>query len=347
MELLTLTRRLVLTGFLVGLVTAPAEAAPGQEATTNVSWSAPTPATGSTFTLAPGSTLRIPLSARASGGGTSVHIAVSSLPPTAKLKVHDGNPASATITWTPSKSAAGSYTIRASAQTDESPPASAPSIRFNVHVTKGTVSFVLTNGNLSHWAFLERRVAVRATASSTAPVVATLTRETSDRTQELLLLLDGTMVGHRTWIRVRLPILPNNSTGWIPRGVLGNFHVVHTHLFLNRATFTLWLQRDGKTVFETRVGIGKPSWPTPAGQFYVRDMLTRFHDPFYGPLAFGTNARSDVLTDWPGGGFVGIHGTNQPSLIPGRISHGCIRLKNSAILRLGKLMGPGTPLTIS
>jgi lipoprotein-anchoring transpeptidase ErfK/SrfK len=71
-----------------------------------------------------------------------------------------------------------------------------------------------------------------------------------------------------------------------------------------------------------------------------------FGDPFYGPVAFGTSARSEVLTDWPGGGFIGIHGTNEPQLIPGRISHGCIRLRNSDILRLSRLMPVGTPLTI-
>jgi len=69
-------------------------------------------------------------------------------------------------------------------------------------------------------------------------------------------------------------------------------------------------------------------------------------EPTYGPLAFGTSARSATLTDWPAGGFVGIHGTNQPSLIPGRISHGCIRLRNADILRLDRLMSPETPLWI-
>jgi lipoprotein-anchoring transpeptidase ErfK/SrfK len=53
-----------------------------------------------------------------------------------------------------------------------------------------------------------------------------------------------------------------------------------------------------------------------------------------------------VLTDWPAGGFVGIHGTNQPQLLPGRVSHGCIRMRNSDILRLAALMPIGTPLTI-
>jgi lipoprotein-anchoring transpeptidase ErfK/SrfK len=49
-------------------------------------------------------------------------------------------------------------------------------------------------------------------------------------------------------------------------------------------------------------------------------------------------ARSAVLTDWPAGGFIGIHGTDGPELIPGGSSHGCIRM--------GTLMRPGTPLTI-
>ncbi len=62
-------------------------------------------------------------------------------------------------------------------------------------------------------------------------------------------------------------------------------------------------------------------------------------------LAFGTSAMS-VLSDWPAGGVIGIHGTDQPELIPGYISHGCIRLRNRDVLRLGRLMQVGTPLTI-
>jgi len=31
----------------------------------------------------------------------------------------------------------------------------------------------------------------------------------------------------------------------------------------------------------------------------------------YGPVAFGTSAYAR-LSDWPGGGVVGIHGTNEP-----------------------------------
>jgi hypothetical protein len=81
--------------------------------------------------------------------------------------------------------------------------------------------------------------------------------------------------------------------------------------------------------------------------FYIRNRLTRYRSPMYGPLAFGTSARSAQLTDWPAGGFIGIHGTDRPDLLPGRVSHGCIRMRNADILRLGRLMPVGTPVTVS
>lgn len=64
------------------------------------------------------------------------------------------------------------------------------------------------------------------------------------------------------------------------------------------------------------------------------------------PACSSERAPSRVLTDWPGGGYIGIHGTNRPELIPGRISHGCIRLRNADVLRLARLMPLGTPISI-
>jgi hypothetical protein len=193
-----------------------------------------------------------------------------------------------------------------------------------------------------------KQVAAHAQPSNSSKVVATLATVTGDATQNIVLLLDGVDVKARqTWYHVRLPILPNNSTGWVPKSALGNIYEVHTHLYVDRETQTAVLKKDGRTIFSTRVGVGKSYWPTPAGQFYIRDKLTNFNNPFYGPLAFGTSARSAVLTDWPGGGFVGVHGTNEPELIPGYISHGCIRMNNDALLKLAKLMPVGTPLTVS
>ena len=59
----------------------------------------------------------------------------------------------------------------------------------------------------------------------------------------------------------------------------------------------------GGVVFRAPVAVGAPGTRTPGGRFYVRDRLSGFASPMYGPLAFGTNARSPTLTDWPGGGL--------------------------------------------
>jgi lipoprotein-anchoring transpeptidase ErfK/SrfK len=132
----------------------------------------------------------------------------------------------------------------------------------------------------------------------------------------------------------------------VPRQALGGYGTVATHLVIDLESFKAILFRSGRRVFRADVGVGLPSWPTPKGDFYIRNKLTGYASPVYGPIAFGTSARSRVLTDWPAGGFVGIHGTNQPGLIPGRISHGCIRMRNGDIVRLSRLMPVGTPLTI-
>jgi hypothetical protein len=191
-----------------------------------------------------------------------------------------------------------------------------------------------------------RRVAVRAAPSPEASPIATLSLRTGERTTNIVLVVGEARRAGVDWVRVRLPILPNGETGWVPRRALGGYRFVHTHLVVDRERFTAVLLYDGRPIFRARVGVGRPEAPTPAGEFYVRDKLVKVTDPFYGPVAFGTSARSAVLTDWPGGGFVGIHGTNRPELIPGRISHGCVRLRNADILRLDALMPVGTPLTI-
>jgi lipoprotein-anchoring transpeptidase ErfK/SrfK len=145
---------------------------------------------------------------------------------------------------------------------------------------------------------------------------------------------------------VRLAVLPNGTTGWVPRAALGGYGTVDTRLDIDLRRLRATLYRASRAVLRLPVGVGLTGWDTPRGSFYIRDRLTRYRSPTYGPVAFGTSARSPTATDWPAGGYIGIHGTDQPGLIPGRISHGCIRLRNADILRLARLMAPGTPVTI-
>jgi hypothetical protein len=198
----------------------------------------------------------------------------------------------------------------------------------------------------TRWAPVLRATVARSEPGFESAPVATVPTRTPDGTANIVVADREAYKEGITWVRVGLAVLPNGSEGWVPRRCLGGWSFVDTRLVIDRARLTATLLRAGRVVFRARIGIGAPGTPTPAGQFYVRDRLSGFASPFYGPLAFGTNARSPTLTDWPGGGVVGIHGTDEPGLIPGRISHGCVRLTNAAILRLGRLMPVGTPVTI-
>lgn len=199
---------------------------------------------------------------------------------------------------------------------------------------------------VTRWAPVIEPTQARRRPSLHSPVVARVGTSTPEGTANLVdadgeLERDGV-----TWVRARLSVLPTGTTGWLPRRALGGWSFIDTRVVIDRAALTLAFYRDGRRVFRAPVGIGAAGSPTPAGQFYVRDGLTRYASPEYGPAAFGTSARSAAETDWPAGGFIGIHGTDQPGLIPGRISHGCVRLRNSAILALARVMPVGTPVTI-
>ena len=201
-------------------------------------------------------------------------------------------------------------------------------------------------GTTARWNTVARAVTVREAADPGAPAIASLSPRTTEDTTNVV-LVEGSAEDDagRLWIAVRVPALPQNVTGWVPRSALGANSFVQTRLVVDLGELKATLLRDGRPIFEAEIGIGAPAFPTPTGEFYVRSKL-RSLSPFYGPLAFGTSARSAVLTDWPDGGFIGVHGTDRPDLLPGRVSHGCIRMRNEDILELGRLMPVGTPVTI-
>jgi len=199
----------------------------------------------------------------------------------------------------------------------------------------------------TRWAYPAGDGWARTRPEPAAPRVQRLRRLTEDGFPELYVALrervgpDGSL-----WVQIRLPMRPNGTTGWVLRRRLGAWHTVRTALEIDRGTLHAVLRRDGRVIWSARVGVGAPGTPTPVGRFYVREKIHNLRgDPLYGPWAIGTSAYSR-LSEWPGGGVIGIHGTDQPQLIPGRPSHGCIRLRNSDIVRLWPLIEVGTPIEI-
>lgn len=226
-------------------------------------------------------------------------------------------------------------------QTPVLPASPAPGLRVPVPVG------LPSSRTITYWASVRSAVFARAAPSARAERVARLPTKTPEGTANIVLVLGRRRDrAGRVWIRVRLAILPNGSTGWVPRRALGVYGIVRTRLVVDVERLSATLLRDGRRIFQAPIGVGKSGSPTPKGQFYVRDMLTNYRSPFYGPVAFGTSARSNLLTDWPRGGYVGIHGTNAPALLPGHVSHGCIRLRNQDIVKLARLMPVGTPVSI-
>jgi L,D-transpeptidase catalytic domain len=336
-------RRRVALG--VALLACALGAPASSSATDGVLWQGGTPEDQTAFAAAVGKELRIPFEATGALG-SSVEISGSRLPAGARLERLSDAPARAIFRWRPSAAQLGDYTLFFGASAGS---ARAPRIKLYLHVgRRATRTFRLSNpSGLSQNATLLRAVNARAKPSASSRVVTRLSRVTPEDVQHVVYLVGGAIDRDgRYWLKVQLPILPNGSTGWIPRDAVEGFRSVDTHLFINRGSLRATLFRRGRPIFRSIVGVGLPHWPTPAGHFYIRERLTGFTDPIYGVIAFGTNGRSAVLTDWPGGGFIGVHGTNQPEILPGRVSHGCVRMPNSSISRLDRLMRVGTPVTI-
>jgi len=189
------------------------------------------------------------------------------------------------------------------------------------------------------------QVAVRAKQSRMSARVTVLTQFRDDFRPRVVLAIAvrRDRDGRPAWYRISLPGRPNGRTGWVPAGSV-DLKPIRKEIVIDRSERTLELRAAGRVVLHTRVAVGAYGMETPLGRFYV---MAKFRptSPVLGAYAFETSAYSK-LSEWPGGGIVGIHGTNSPSLLGQAVSHGCIRVANEAILRLRALVPVGTPIRI-
>jgi L,D-transpeptidase catalytic domain len=181
-----------------------------------------------------------------------------------------------------------------------------------------------------------------------APRLARVHLETEDGFPEVYLLLSSyTDAQGDEWVELRIPGRPNGRTGWVSRELLAGFHHTRWAIVVNLHERRLRAYFDGYLRMSAPVGVGKPSTPTPPGRFWIRerfDVADRSNP--YWPYALGTSDYS-TLTEWPGGGVVGIHGDfGEPQAIPGDPSHGCVRMRDSDIAWLGPRVTLGTPVDI-
>lgn len=201
---------------------------------------------------------------------------------------------------------------------------------------------------LTRWAYPTSAAVIRSSPSARSRPVGRLRFLTVDDQAELYVVLaSARRASGAVWLQIEVPARPNGRRGWVPRSALSSLHVVKSYLLVDQTALTATLFREGRAIFSARIGVGKPSTVTPAGNFYVLEKLRAVGSPIYGPFAIGTSAYAPTLSEWPGGGVVGIHGTNEPQLIPGRPSHGCIRMRDEDVARLWSLIALGTPIQIT
>ena len=188
------------------------------------------------------------------------------------------------------------------------------------------------------------KLAAHARPSRSSPVVKVFQQFRGDfRPTTLLVLRETKDVKGLRWLQLSMPMRPNGRKGWVLAAAV-KAHPVRRSIVIDLSSRKLRVLEQGKTRFATRVAVGRHGMETPTGSFY----LTAAFKPtehFLGAFAFETSAYSK-LSEWPGGGVVGLHGTSMPWLLGQAVSHGCVRMSNAAALVLKRLTPAGTPLKI-
>jgi len=149
------------------------------------------------------------------------------------------------------------------------------------------------------------------------------------------------------WLKVLLPVRPNGSKGWIRRKDISISHHRYRIAVLLKS-HRLLASEGGDIFLRARIAVGTENTPTPGGTYYIKELLKPPNpNTVYGTYAYGLSGFSNVLTSFNGGeGVIGIHGTNDPSVLGKDVSAGCIRMRNRDIEKLVKVLPLGTPVEI-
>jgi lipoprotein-anchoring transpeptidase ErfK/SrfK len=188
------------------------------------------------------------------------------------------------------------------------------------------------------------QVIARAAPDPTARVVRRFHQFRGDYRRQIVFATEqATGADGRVWFHVDVPMRPNGTTAWIRAGAVA-LRPTLNRILVHRGLRTIEVFRGERRLLHAKVAVGAPGRETPLGDFYV---TARFHpdDPFLGVFALETSAYSR-LTEWPGGGVVGIHGTSKPWLLGRAVSHGCVRVSNATAAALRRLAPLGTPISI-
>ncbi len=188
------------------------------------------------------------------------------------------------------------------------------------------------------------KLAAHSKPSRSSPTLTVFSQFRSDfRPTTLLVLGERKDAKGLRWLKLSMPMRPNGRIGWVKAAAVQT-RPLRRSIVVDLSARTLRVLQDGKTQFVTRVAVGRRGLETPTGSYYLTATFTP-KEHYLGAFAFETSAYSK-LSDWPGGGVIGLHGTSTPSLLGQAVSHGCVRMSNAAALALKRLTPAGTPLKI-
>jgi len=190
-------------------------------------------------------------------------------------------------------------------------------------------------------------LSVRNAPNARARVIAKLSEFRPQDYRPRYVLAVGSKKGTKgkvAWYRITVPGRPNGRTGWVPAKQV-SIRPIPWQVVVFRGSRVMQLWKDDQLVSTNKVAVGRPGMETPTGLFYVTVRFKPVSEPFLGAFAFETSAYSK-LSDWPGGGVVGLHGWNDPSVIGQAVSHGCIRMSNDTAAFLRDRIPLGTPIRV-
>lgn len=143
--------------------------------------------------------------------------------------------------------------------------------------------------------------------------------------------------------------LPGGVAGW------GFGQEGSEEILINIPSRTLELWENGHRLRSYPVGVGRPGFPTPLGEFKVTRLITNpgWEHPYQkaGASRIAASRNNPLGTRWIGfhpykGGEYGIHGTNNPGSVGKFSSHGCVRMKIADAEDLFSRVHVGTPVRV-
>jgi lipoprotein-anchoring transpeptidase ErfK/SrfK len=146
------------------------------------------------------------------------------------------------------------------------------------------------------------------------------------------------------WYKVRLPVRPYGRTGWVRSEGVEVF-TIRQRVVIRRRARVLDVYRGSRRILRTRVAVGRPGRPTPLGNFYVAAKYVPQRNSLVSTYALELSAPAG-LSDFPGGGVVGIHGTPALYSIGQAASNGCVRVRPRTARALRRLVPLGAPVRV-